>query len=975
MQSWKRAGAKLKTASLLGVGLSVDARAVAQSRGDGGSGWFEGSSAARTNLGAELAGPVSDFHVPKDQGSLCLTLNEGACPATGVRLTVIEYMPRFASGAAGPAEEAGLRTGDVLLNVAGRSVLGAPLNDVLDVLRAAPIDQQVHFRVLRPADGQKKAKGSSKLFGRSKAQGKAAGDLMPVPLQRIDGALGMALGDGVCPVSGARQTAVRALPKAQGGGAGAAERGGVQRFDCLLTVGATVVAGMAARDAERQLQPDGAAEDAAATSAVVVRVFRPISKRRSQALDETTLVGNGATPSADGGSKPATTNSGGWRMVKGIQKALGLGSLSGLGPKKNKKAKKLADAQNKEAVKSLRFEGMQEAALAAADPRAAVAQAAIERRESAVLRVFARTEGDEVAEDDDSADVEEEGDDGTECVSLGTALLVLRFVLRAQRSFRTRRREEAAQRAEQAVPRTSPPPLLPPRPPKALPLPRVSAAATMSASPEPQLSRGQAPPTDRPSPLSSPSTAASPQPRRQSRLRRLSTLQAKLAKGVRTSPAASPAASPVTSPAASPRQTTRRMSGLPRHPAAAAAASVTASTGAGDASGRGHSPQPAPTRTSGAPSSTASQGSVHTSRTKAAMLAASDGGQAKREIEAARRAREARATAAAGKKRADEEAAAAAKQRAEEEREAAAAAAKIRAKAAAAAKAVAEEKREQDALLAAEAEKAAHAARVAAATQAAGDAAVAAAAAAVAAIASAADAAAAAAAAAEKQQAAEMRARLEMEARVRKEVEESLRREAQEVREKELEQKRQAEEAEAKRTLRHAEVEAKRAAVQQEELEQAAAQAAQAASLRAELKRELAAEMRQELKLEMGAYSSPGGEQFREGLRQRLQEEAEAEARKMLGAGPAISPAKHTAMQSAEGSAGTRVPLASPPKPSPVPLPTDRQLRAVHQVREEAVARAWAEAEATVEFARRQAQARVDAAKALFEVRFTQSKS
>jgi len=841
------------------------------------------------------------------------------------------------------------------------------------VLRAAPIDQQVHFRVLRPADGKKKAKGSSKLFGRSKAQGKVAGDLMPVPLQRIDGALGMTFGDGVCPVSGARQTAVRTLPKAQRGGAGAAERGGVQRFDCLLTVGATVVAGMAARDTERQLQPDGAAEDAAATSAVVVRVFRPNSKRRSQALDETTLVGNSATPSADGGSKPATTNSGGWRMVKGIQKALGLGSLSGLGPKKNKKAKKLADAQNKEAVKSLRFEGMQEAALAAADPRALVAQAAIERRESTVLHVFARTEGDEVAEDDDSADVEEEeGDDGAECVSLGTALLVLRFVLRAQRSFRIRRREEAAQRAEQAVPRTSPPPLLPPRPPKALPLPRVAAAATMSASPEPQLSRRQVPPTDRLSPLLSPSTAASPQPRRQSRLRRLSTLQAKLAKGVRTSPAASPAASPVTSPAASPRQTTRRMSGLLRHSAAAAAASATASTGSGDASGRGHSPQPAPTRTSGAPSSTASQGSVHT---KAAMLAASDGGQAKREIEAARRAREARATAAAGKKRADEEAAAAAKQRAEEERKAAAAAAKTRAKAAAAAKAAAEEKRDQDALLAAEVEKAAQAARVVAANQAAGDAAVAAAAAAVAAIASAAKAAAAAAAAAEKQQAAEMRARLEMEARVRKEVEESLRREAQEVREKELEQKRQAEEAETKRTLRHAEVEAKRAAVQQEELEQAAAQAAQAASLRAELKRELAAEMRQELKLEMGAYSSPGGAQFREGLRQRLQEEAESEARKMLGAGPAISPAKHTAMQSAEGAAGTRVPLASPPKPSPVPLPTDRQLRAVHQVREEAVARAWAEAEATVEFARRQAQARVDAAKAQFEVRFTQSKS
>ena len=53
----------------------------------------------------------------------------------------------------------------------------------------------------------------------------------------------------------------------------------------------------------------------------------------------------------------------------------------------------------------------------------------------------------------------------------------------------------------------------------------------------------------------------------------------------------------------------------------------------------------------------------------------------------------------------------------------------------------------------------------------------------------------------------------------------------------------------------------------------------------------------------------------------------------------------------------------------PEPLPTDRQLREVHRVREEAVARAWAEAEATVELARRQAQARVQAAKAQFEVR------
>ena len=132
MRSWKRAGAKLKTASLLGVGLSVDAGATAQARGDGDSGWFVGSFAESTGLGAPLLGPVSDFYVPKDQGSLCLTLNEGACPVTGVRQTLIEYMPHFASGAVGPAEEAGLRVGDVLLTVAGRSVLGAPLNDVLD---------------------------------------------------------------------------------------------------------------------------------------------------------------------------------------------------------------------------------------------------------------------------------------------------------------------------------------------------------------------------------------------------------------------------------------------------------------------------------------------------------------------------------------------------------------------------------------------------------------------------------------------------------------------------------------------------------------------------------------------------------------------------------------------------------------------------------------------------------------------------
>ena len=97
MSRWQAAGAKLKTATLLGMAVAPAQQQVRQSRGDGGSGWLEASSAKRTGLGSELLGDVFDFEVPKDQGSLCLTLNEGACKATGVRQIVIEYMPEKVS--------------------------------------------------------------------------------------------------------------------------------------------------------------------------------------------------------------------------------------------------------------------------------------------------------------------------------------------------------------------------------------------------------------------------------------------------------------------------------------------------------------------------------------------------------------------------------------------------------------------------------------------------------------------------------------------------------------------------------------------------------------------------------------------------------------------------------------------------------------------------------------------------------------
>eukprot|EP00937_MAST-01D_sp_MAST-1D-sp2_P007673 g7673.t1 len=432
---WQRAGAKLKTAAQLGLSALVQedaggSSARAQARGDGGSGWLAGSSAERSGLGAELIGDVVDFAVPKDQGSLCLTLNEGACPATGVRQTVIEYMPRFGSGAVGPAEEAGLCQGDVLLAVAGRSVLGVALDDVLGVLRAAPVDRPVHFRVLRPADAgaKKKKKKKKKLFSRAK-DGKPVGEMLAYDLNRVGGSLGVALADATCPATESRVTVVHGLPRPMSGGVGAAEAAGLARLDVLLTVGGVVVAGMATREAERALRSGGECDAAAgalgASHAAHVRLFRPAAKFRARVNDSAALSGqDGATDAGQKGGAhlmPAASKSGGWRVVRGISKALGIGSFGAGGETQTKKLttseRKRAKKQREEAAKALSFDGMHEAALAHADPRAVKVQEALKRKESSVLRTLHQTVASDsieglgrVSESDDDSDSDSENE-------------------------------------------------------------------------------------------------------------------------------------------------------------------------------------------------------------------------------------------------------------------------------------------------------------------------------------------------------------------------------------------------------------------------------------------------------------------------------------------------------------------------------------------------------------------------------------
>eukprot|EP00936_MAST-01D_sp_MAST-1D-sp1_P000806 g806.t1 len=295
------------------------------------------------------------------------------------------------NGAAGPAEEAGLCEGDVLLGVGGRSVLGAKLDDVLDVLRAAPTEHPVHFRILRPAaaaDGAKKKKRRTKLFQRQK--GKIVGEVLALEAQRIDGSLGIAIADGKCPETKSRATVVHRLLKPVRGGAGAAEAAGVHTFDWLLVVTQVVVAGMAARDVERAIRNDVTA---------------------------------------------ASANSSGWKMVRGISKALGISfgggakASSETQSKMGARERKLAAEKQKQAAKELKFEGMHEAALARADPRALKVQQAIESGESDVLHSLRETEG---------APAAEEIDNESDNVSLDVALLVLRFVVRAQRTYRAR---------------------------------------------------------------------------------------------------------------------------------------------------------------------------------------------------------------------------------------------------------------------------------------------------------------------------------------------------------------------------------------------------------------------------------------------------------------------------------------------------------------------------------------------------------
>ena len=136
------------------LGRHICAQALARISGGEDEGEdFHGKRLQESYMSALPQGSKKTLKIAKDRGALCICLDAADSARPGVHQIMVESLAKNEKGRAGPAEAAGVKVGDLILSVDGKSVVGTPLSTVLDALREASRakSKKLALLVLRPA--------------------------------------------------------------------------------------------------------------------------------------------------------------------------------------------------------------------------------------------------------------------------------------------------------------------------------------------------------------------------------------------------------------------------------------------------------------------------------------------------------------------------------------------------------------------------------------------------------------------------------------------------------------------------------------------------------------------------------------------------------------------------------------------------------------------------------------------------------